>query len=188
MGRVGSCFDNAAAEAFFSSLEWEVLSRHEFTDPNQARAVVLDWCYGFDNRDRRHSTIGMMSPINYENNHMTTASVSLASILILDASTVLGEPQIAGRSLREWARCGAGRHGPEADRGGASLRSERPGRFAPTAPIAFHTRASSARRPIAGRLASLGKTGSLRSHRPHCVSYPRELGPEADRGAHGLRP
>jgi hypothetical protein len=32
MGRVGSCFDNAAAEAFFSSLEWEVLSRHEFAD------------------------------------------------------------------------------------------------------------------------------------------------------------
>ena len=30
MGRVGSCFDNAAAEAFFSSLEWEVLSRHDF--------------------------------------------------------------------------------------------------------------------------------------------------------------
>lgn len=32
MGRVGSCFDNAAAEAFFSTLEWEVLSRHEFTE------------------------------------------------------------------------------------------------------------------------------------------------------------
>jgi len=36
MGRVGSCFDNAAAEAFFSTLEWEVLSRHEFTDPDHA--------------------------------------------------------------------------------------------------------------------------------------------------------
>jgi putative transposase len=67
MGRVGSCFDNAAAEAFFSSLEWEVLSRHSFTDTPQAQAVVLDWCYGFYNHDRRHSTIGMMSPITYEN-------------------------------------------------------------------------------------------------------------------------
>ena len=73
MGRVGSCFDNAVAEAFFSSLEWEVLSRHEFSNPNQARAVVLDWCYEFYNRDRRHSTINMMSPINYENTHNTTA-------------------------------------------------------------------------------------------------------------------
>ncbi len=67
MGRVGSCFDNAAAEAFFSSLEWEVLSRHDFKTVDQAQAVVLDWCYGFYNEQRRHSTIGMMSPINYEN-------------------------------------------------------------------------------------------------------------------------
>jgi transposase InsO family protein len=69
MGRVGSCFDNAVAEAFFSSLEWEVLSRHELRDPNHAKTVVLDWCYGFYNQDRRHSTIGMMSPINYEYTH-----------------------------------------------------------------------------------------------------------------------
>jgi transposase InsO family protein len=67
MGRVGSCFDNAAAEAFFSSLEWEVLSRHDFENTRQAQAVVLDWCYGFYNHDRRHSAAGMMSPINYEN-------------------------------------------------------------------------------------------------------------------------
>lgn len=67
MGRVGSCFDNAAAEAFFSSLEWEVLSRHEFANTRQAQAVVLDWCYGFYNHDRRHSAAGMMSPVNYEN-------------------------------------------------------------------------------------------------------------------------
>ena len=67
MGRVGSCFDNAAAEAFFSSLEWEVLSRHEFKSTGQAQAVALDWCYGFYNHDRRHSSAGMMSPITYEN-------------------------------------------------------------------------------------------------------------------------
>jgi len=67
MGRVGSCFDNAAAEALFSSLEWEVLSRHEFANTSQAQAVVLDWCYGFYNHDRRHSSANMMSPIDYEN-------------------------------------------------------------------------------------------------------------------------
>ena len=70
MGRVGSCFDNAAAEAFFSTLEWEVLSKHDFTNPDHARAVIIDWCYGFYNHQRRHSTVNMMSPINYE-----TASV-----------------------------------------------------------------------------------------------------------------
>ncbi len=41
MGRVGSCFDNAAAEAFFSSLEHEVLSRHHFRPWAEARAVVV---------------------------------------------------------------------------------------------------------------------------------------------------
>jgi putative transposase len=67
MGRVGSCFDNAAAEAFFSSLEWEVLSRHQLTDPDHARAVVQPWCYEFYNHRRRHSSAQMLSPINYEN-------------------------------------------------------------------------------------------------------------------------
>ena len=67
MGRVGSCFDNAAAEAFFSSLEWEVLSRHDFSSTGQAQAVVIDWCYGFYNHQRRHSAAAGQSPINYEN-------------------------------------------------------------------------------------------------------------------------
>src|SRR4051794_32538672 len=66
MGRVGSCFDNAAAEAFFSSLEWEVLSRHQFDTIARARAVVIDWCYGFYNHQRRHSAAAGLSPINYE--------------------------------------------------------------------------------------------------------------------------
>ena len=67
MGRVGSCFDNAAAEAFFSSLEWEVLSRHQLTDPDHARLVVQPWCYDFYNHRRRHSSAHMLSPIDYEN-------------------------------------------------------------------------------------------------------------------------
>jgi putative transposase len=66
MGRVGSCFDNAAAEAFFSSLEWEVLSRNRFRDTIQARVVVIDWCYTFYNHQRRHSAADGLSPVNYE--------------------------------------------------------------------------------------------------------------------------
>ncbi len=62
MGRVGSCFDNAAAEAFFSSLEWEVLSRHEFANTRQAQAVVLDWCYGFYNHERAAQLRGHDEP------------------------------------------------------------------------------------------------------------------------------
>ena len=66
MGRVGSCFDNAATEALFSWLEWEVLSRHRFADTRHAQAVALEWCYGFYNHTRRHSSADMMAPITYE--------------------------------------------------------------------------------------------------------------------------
>src|SRR4051812_48754640 len=66
MGRVGSCFDNAAAEAFFSSLEWEGLSRHDFSSTRQAQGGVIEWCYGFYNHQRRHSAAHGLSPINYE--------------------------------------------------------------------------------------------------------------------------
>jgi transposase InsO family protein len=66
MGRVGSCFDNAAAESFFSTLEHEVLSRHHFTTREQARRVVLAWCHEFYNVRRRHSSAGMLSPNNFE--------------------------------------------------------------------------------------------------------------------------
>ena len=86
MGRVGSCFDNAAAEAFFSSLEWEVLSRHTFADTRHAQAVVMDWCYGFYNHDRRHSSADMKSPINYENPPPSTETPHK------EPSTIPGEP------------------------------------------------------------------------------------------------
>lgn len=67
MGRVGSCFDNAAAESFFSTLEWEVLSRHHFATREEARQVVTRWVCDFYNKARIHSSCGMKSPIDYEN-------------------------------------------------------------------------------------------------------------------------
>ena len=66
MGRVGSCFDNAAAESFFSTLEWEVLSRHTFATREQARQVISAWVEEFYNPRRRHSTLAMRSPIAHE--------------------------------------------------------------------------------------------------------------------------
>ena len=67
-GRVST---NACAEAFFSSLEWEVLSRNDFENTRQAQAVVIEWCYGFYNHQRRHSAAEMQSPNNYENTALT---------------------------------------------------------------------------------------------------------------------
>lgn len=65
MGRVGSCFDNAATQSFFSTLEWEVLSRNKFRIPDHAREVVLEWCHEFYDTTGRPSSTKMMSPINY---------------------------------------------------------------------------------------------------------------------------
>ncbi|MBO0839415.1 MAG: IS3 family transposase [Sciscionella sp.] len=66
MGRVGSCFDNAAAEAFFSTLEHEVLSRHHFTTRAEAREKVTAWCHDFYNNKRRHSTARLLPPTQFE--------------------------------------------------------------------------------------------------------------------------
>jgi len=66
MGRTGSCFDNAAAESFFSTLEHEVLSRHHFETRAEAQEVIVKWVVDFYNRRRRHSSCGMQSPIDYE--------------------------------------------------------------------------------------------------------------------------
>jgi putative transposase len=71
MGRVGSCFDNAAAESFFSTLEHEVLSRHHFTTRAEARTVVLAWCHDFYNSRGRHSSAAMMTPVDYEDRTAT---------------------------------------------------------------------------------------------------------------------
>ena len=66
MGRVGSCFDNAAAEAWFSTLEWELLRHRTFATREQAAREISRWTYEFYNGRRRHSTIGMSSPVRYE--------------------------------------------------------------------------------------------------------------------------
>ena len=66
MGRVGSALDNAAVESFFSTLEFELLSRRRFTTKAQARREVANWIDGFYNRTRRHSSCEMRSPVDYE--------------------------------------------------------------------------------------------------------------------------
>jgi transposase InsO family protein len=65
MGRVGSALDNAAVESFNSTLEHELLSRVRFATRAQARAAVAAWIDDY-NRHRRHSSIQMMSPVDFE--------------------------------------------------------------------------------------------------------------------------
>jgi transposase InsO family protein len=66
MGRVGCALDNAVAESFFSTLEHERLSRRHYNTRALARQDVAGWIDSWYNRRRRHSTIDMISPIDYE--------------------------------------------------------------------------------------------------------------------------
>jgi transposase InsO family protein len=65
MGRTGSALDNAAAESFNSTVEFELLSACHFTTRTQARQAVADWIDEY-NRIRRHSTNRMLAPIAFE--------------------------------------------------------------------------------------------------------------------------
>ncbi len=65
MGRVGSALDNAAAESFFSTLEFECLRKDRFTTKTEARRAVAAYIDRY-NRTRRHSSCEMKSPVDYE--------------------------------------------------------------------------------------------------------------------------
>lgn len=65
MGRPGSALDNAVIEAWHSTVEFELRRLEHFTTKTQARARVAAWIEEY-NHDRRHSALGMRSPIDYE--------------------------------------------------------------------------------------------------------------------------
>ncbi|WP_344627933.1 IS3 family transposase, partial [Kitasatospora arboriphila] len=71
MGKVGSSYDNAAAESFFASLKRELMHGARWASRHQARLDVFRWI-SFYNLRRRHSTLGYLSPIQFE--HQTAAS------------------------------------------------------------------------------------------------------------------
>ncbi len=65
MGRPGSALDNAVIESWHSTLEFELRSRETFTTKAAARARTAAWIEEY-NHDRRHSALGMRSPVDYE--------------------------------------------------------------------------------------------------------------------------
>jgi putative transposase len=66
MGSVGDCFDNAMAESVFATLECEVLDRNRFQTRDEARSAIFSWIEGWYNTHRRHSSLGYLSPQEYE--------------------------------------------------------------------------------------------------------------------------
>ena len=66
MSRSGNVWDNAAMESFFSSLKTERTARKVYRSRDQAKADVFDYIERFYNSKRRHSTLGYLSPVEFE--------------------------------------------------------------------------------------------------------------------------
>jgi putative transposase len=66
MSRSGNVWDNAAMESFFSSLKTERIDRRTYRTRDEAKADVFDYIERFYNPKRRHSTIGYLSPMEFE--------------------------------------------------------------------------------------------------------------------------
>lgn len=66
MGSRGDCFDNAVAESFFATLKKELVHRRSWPRRRELQSAVFDYIETFYNRERRHSTLGYLSPSEYE--------------------------------------------------------------------------------------------------------------------------
>jgi transposase InsO family protein len=66
MSRKGNCWDNAVAESFFSSLKMQLVHDADFATHEQARAALFEYIEVFYNRQRRHSSLGYLSPVDFE--------------------------------------------------------------------------------------------------------------------------
>jgi len=66
MSRAGEVWDNSAMESFFSSMKTERTARKAYRSREQARADVFDYIERFYNPTRRHSTLGYISPVQFE--------------------------------------------------------------------------------------------------------------------------
>jgi len=66
MSRKGNCWDNAVAESFFATLKWELVHRCRWLTRAEARTAVFEYIEAWYNQRRRHSSLGYVSPAEYE--------------------------------------------------------------------------------------------------------------------------
>ena len=92
MGASGCALDNAVSEAFFASLKKEKLTRRRSWPTRQAaRNAVFAWIEGWYNRRRLHSTLGYLSPADFENRTLVTGGTSLAASRLAHTSEMIKE-------------------------------------------------------------------------------------------------
>jgi putative transposase len=82
MSAKGCCWDNAVVESFFSTLKLELNlddNRGVLISPKQLQRDLAFWIEGYYNRERRHSTIGYLSPIDYEQQFIHAPTLTLVN-------------------------------------------------------------------------------------------------------------
>ncbi len=79
MGSRGDCYDNSVAESFFATLKKELVNRRSWPEKSELRSEIFDFIEVFYNRRRRHSTLGMRSPVDYENSTRSDPRTRLAA-------------------------------------------------------------------------------------------------------------
>ena len=79
MGSTGDPWDNASAESCISTIKNELVKRRTFATRDQARLALFRYIESFYNPLRRHSSLGMLSPNDYEAKHWTEAATPVAA-------------------------------------------------------------------------------------------------------------
>lgn len=66
LGKTGICFDNAVSESFFATYKKELIHTRPWPDLKRLRSATTDWIENYFNTTRRHSTLGYLTPQEYE--------------------------------------------------------------------------------------------------------------------------
>jgi transposase InsO family protein len=74
MGSVGDCFDNAVMESFWSRMQVELLDRKRWRTRVELANAICEYWEIFQNRHRRHSSLGMLTPVEFEARHQPTSA------------------------------------------------------------------------------------------------------------------
>jgi putative transposase len=88
MGSKGDCYDNSVAESFFATLKKELVDRRSWPEKSELRSEIFDYIETFYNRRRRHSTLGMLSPADYENSTLAPGGTGLAASRLAPTHTI----------------------------------------------------------------------------------------------------
>ncbi|MDP9256146.1 MAG: IS3 family transposase [Actinomycetota bacterium] len=89
---------NAVLESFHASLKKDLIHRRSWPTEAEARTAVFDYVEAFYNRRRRHSTLGMLSPVDFENSTLSDPGASLAASRLASTNKSLSTTTTAAKA------------------------------------------------------------------------------------------